>query len=146
MTPHLPIRFKPTNDGLTKILGPLEAEIMQIVWLEKRCSVKQVHDQLAQDREIAYTTVMTTMRRLAKKGVLEREREGIADFYSPAIHEVDLVQHVVQEVLDSLLEEHSDKVVDYLVDYLAQSSPERLQSLLERISRRPDVKPDEDAA
>lgn len=135
MPPNLPISFRPTNDGLTKILGPLEADIMQLVWREGPSTVKHVHDHLARGREIAYTTVMTTMRRLADKGVLKRQRAGLADIYSPTLEEEDLVRLVVQEVLDSLLESHSDKVVAYVVDYLAQSSPARLQRLLEKVAR-----------
>ncbi len=56
-----------------KVLGPLETEIMQIVWREKFTTVKKVHQALQNQREIAYTTVMTTMTRLAEKGVLNRE-------------------------------------------------------------------------
>jgi predicted transcriptional regulator len=142
MSSSLPIRFNPANSGLAKILGPLEAEIMLLVWREEHSTVKQVHDHLAQGREIAYTTVMTTMQRLADKGVLQRHREGLADIYSPAVSEGDFVQHVVHEVLDSLMENHQERVVEHIVDYLAQSNPDRLQRLLDKVSRLNAAEPE----
>ncbi len=61
-------RFSPAKDGLVKVLGPLETDIMQIVWQDERSTVKKIHRKLSQTREIAYTTVMTTMSRLAEEG------------------------------------------------------------------------------
>ena len=99
---NMRFRFSPTKDGLVKVLGPLETEIMQTIWQDERSTVKKVHRKLSQQRDIAYTTVMTTMSRLAEKGVLNRHREGLAYVYSPAITEDDFVTMVVQQVLDGL--------------------------------------------
>ena len=95
---NMRFRFSPTKDGLVKVLGPLETEIMQTIWQDDRSTVKKVHRKLSQQRDIAYTTVMTTMSRLAEKGVLNRHREGLAYVYSPAITEDDFVTMVVQQV------------------------------------------------
>ncbi|NWF78841.1 MAG: BlaI/MecI/CopY family transcriptional regulator [Chloroflexi bacterium] len=133
---NLRFRFSPAKDGLVKVLGPLETEIMQILWQEDRSTVKKVHRRLSQQREIAYTTVMTTMSRLAEKGVLNRQREGLAYVYSPAISEEDFVQLVVRQVLDGLLDDYSDTAIDYMVDYLARNNPAELQRLQKAIQAR----------
>ena len=130
---NMRFRFSPAKDGLVKVLGPLETEIMQILWEDERSTVKKVHRQLAQQRDIAYTTVMTTMSRLADKGVLNRHREGLAYIYSPAISEEDFVSLVVRQVLDGLLNDYSDAAVDYMVDYLARNNPEDLRRLQKAI-------------
>lgn len=60
------------------LLGPLESEVMEVVWdHRRRVSVREVVDELNQGRrqQLAYTTVMTVMSRLADKGVLTRRRE-----------------------------------------------------------------------
>jgi len=80
---NMRFRFSPTKDGLVKVLGPLETEIMQTIWQDERSTVKKVHRKLSQQRDIAYTTVMTTMSRLAEKGVLNRHREGLAVAIAP---------------------------------------------------------------
>lgn len=67
--------------------GPLtdvELEIMHVVWELGDATVKQVHDVLSARRSVAYTTVMTMLSLLAKKGHLKREESGKAFVYRPA--------------------------------------------------------------
>ncbi len=133
---NMRFRFSPTKDGLVKVLGPLETEIMQIIWQDERSTVKKVHRKLSQHRDIAYTTVMTTMSRLAEKGVLSRHREGLAYVYTPAITEDDFVTMVVQQVLDGLLDDYSETAIDYMVDYLARRNPSELRRLQKTLQAR----------
>jgi predicted transcriptional regulator len=133
---NMRLRFSPTKDGLVKVLGPLETEIMRLLWDEKRSTVKKVHRKLSQNRDIAYTTVMTTMSRLSEKGVLNRQREGLAYVYTPAITEDEFVSMVVSQVLDGLLHDYSDMAIDYMVDYLARNSPDDLTRLQQTIQER----------
>jgi predicted transcriptional regulator len=133
---NMRFRFSPTKDGLVKVLGPLETEIMQILWSDERSTVKKVHRRLSAQREIAYTTVMTTMSRLAEKGVLNRHREGLAYVYTPAISEDDFVTMVVRQVLDGLLDDYSDTAIEYMIDYLARNNPSELKRLQTAIMSR----------
>jgi predicted transcriptional regulator len=133
---NMRFRFSPTKDGLVKVLGPLETEIMQILWQDERSTVKKVHRKLSSQREIAYTTVMTTMSRLAEKGVLNRHREGLAYVYAPAISEEDFVTMVVRQVLDGLLDDYSDTAIEYMIDYLARNNPAELKRLQSAIQSR----------
>lgn len=133
---NMRFRFSPSKDGLVKVLGPLETEIMQLLWQDERSTVKKVHRKLSQQREIAYTTVMTTMSRLAEKGVLNRHREGLAYVYTPAITEEEFVTMVVHQVLDGLLDDYSDTAVNYMVDYLAKHNPNELRRLQQAIQAR----------
>src|SRR5947209_118013 len=69
------------------VLGPLEAELMDLVWkAERPVAVRELHEKLNHGRqpELAYTTVMTVMARLAEKGVLRRHREGRGYVYGAA--------------------------------------------------------------
>lgn len=133
---NMRLRFSPTKDGLVKVLGPLETEIMQILWHDRRSTVKKVHRKLSLNRDIAYTTVMTTMGRLAEKGVLNRHREGLAYVYVPAISEQEFVNTVVRQVLDGLMDDYSDMAVDYMIDYLAKNNPDELRRLQQVIQAR----------
>ena len=62
-------------------LGPLEITVMEILWTHGESNVRDVVDRLG--RPLAYTTVMTTLDRLYKKGMLERRKADRAFFYSP---------------------------------------------------------------
>src|SRR3954471_17282785 len=64
-------------------LGPLEVTVMEILWTHGENNVRDVVDKL--NRPLAYTTVMTTLDRLYKKGMLERRKSERAFFYSPML-------------------------------------------------------------
>src|SRR5690349_3278973 len=66
-------------------LGDLEREIMTQLWAAgEPLTVRQVHERLSRDRELAYTTVMTVLDRLAKKDVVTQEKTDRAYRYAPA--------------------------------------------------------------
>ena len=88
-------------------LGPLEHALMRIVWAHSEpITVKHVHATLSADRDVAYTTVMTTMVRLAEKGILIRSdaRTGFggAYHYVPALSRTALLRTAVEQLLTSL--------------------------------------------
>jgi predicted transcriptional regulator len=65
---------------LPDALGRLELELMEILWTRRECQVREVVQKLK--RPLAYTTVMTTLDRLYKKGLLERRMPDRAFIYS----------------------------------------------------------------
>jgi len=85
--------------------GPLtevELEIMHVVWELGDATVKQVHDVLSARRPVAYTTVMTMLGLLARKGHLKREESGKAFVYRPA--------HTKGRVVSKMLDDFVDRV------------------------------------
>jgi predicted transcriptional regulator len=82
-------------------LGKLERSVMEIVWRsDGDLSVHDVHSAL--DRNVAYTTVMTTLDRLFKKGLLARNQSGRAYLYSPRMPRhrfaMELVSSLVADI------------------------------------------------
>jgi predicted transcriptional regulator len=69
------------NPSQSLALGSLEFELMEILWSRVESSVRDVVPQLS--RPLAYTTVMTTLDRLFKKGLLDRHKSDRAFVYSP---------------------------------------------------------------
>jgi predicted transcriptional regulator len=72
-----------TEAAIFSLLGHLEESVMEILWATGECNVRTVTDHL--DRPLAYTTVMTTLDRLYKKGLLERRKSERAFLYSPKL-------------------------------------------------------------
>ena len=66
-------------------LPPLELECMKVLWALGEGTVHTVHSQIFAARPLAYTTIMTIMVRLARKGVVERQKRGRAHFYRPLV-------------------------------------------------------------
>jgi predicted transcriptional regulator len=86
-----------------RIFGSLEAEIMPIMWRRETATVKQVHREIVDWRDIAYTTIMTTMERLTEKGLLKREKAGAAYVYTVAYTRHDYALLAVRQIADDLL-------------------------------------------
>jgi predicted transcriptional regulator len=68
-----------SDDPLGAALGHLERAVMEVVWRQDQTTVREV--QAALPRSVAYTTVMTTLDRLFKKGFVDRSRTGRAFVY-----------------------------------------------------------------
>ena len=82
-------------------LGPLEQELLQILWERKSATVRELIDDGS--IPLAYTTVMTTLDRLYKKDLLNREPEGRAFRYSLRQSLQELHRAAVGEVIGDLL-------------------------------------------
>lgn len=89
-------------------LGPLETKVMELVWRRGSSSVRDIY--LALESSWAYTTLMTTLDRLHKKGLLERTKDGRAFLYSPRLSAQEFEHSIARDVLDMLLGRQSEGV------------------------------------
>ncbi len=136
MSGNMKFKFNPSKDGITKVLGPLEAEIMQVVWQMGQATVSEVHRVLQSRRDIAYTTVMTTMSRLQTKNILKRVRVGLSYVYSPAMPQEEFANAVVKSVLDSLFQEFGDSAFKYIVEYINSTDEKHFDALHDAVRER----------
>ena len=90
-------------------------------------TVREVHDQL--ERELAYTTVMTVLGRLAKKGVVRQERDGKAYRYSAASTREQMAAETMMDVLGDLGEERGAALAAF-VDRVGPEEAEALRAAL----------------
>ena len=129
-------RVRTGKKGLELRLHELEAAIMDVVWRRslKRFCVHDVLSALEESRDIAYTTVMTTLGRLHDKGVLERVRDGKRYLYSAQLTREQFLESTAREVLDGALGEQ--QVLAMLVEKVSEASTAELDGLEELIRRR----------
>ena len=135
------LTIHPDRQGLRIVLGDLEAEIMDVIWEQPEgewCTVREVYETMLPERHIAYTTVMNTMTRLAKKGVLESRRQDMAYLYRPRQSRDAFIHGVVGHVLERLLVQFAGPTQAGLMDYSKQhpGEAENVNRLLEEIERR----------
>lgn len=117
------------NEGLRQVLGDLEAEIMECMWELGSASVREVHECLVEKREIAYTTVMTVMSRLAEKGMLQRRQQGRAYVYAPLESRDAFCTNVVRRVMDGLFGGAGGPVLAHFVENLTEADGAELDDL-----------------
>lgn len=129
------------HSGLLKIMGDLEAEVMECVWDMGPVSVKDIHRCLLERREIAYTTVMTVMSRLATKGYLVYRTEGRAYVYEAARSREDLYAGVVRDFMSGVVADADRMVLSNFVDSVAGTDLSRLDLLAQIIEEKRRERP-----
>lgn len=97
-----------------RALGELDIDVLMVVWKMSRATVKDVFESLYGSRHLAYTTIMTVMGRLAKKGVLYQDRSTMPYVYTPIVGRHELAISIVNHVVDRLLDGSPDAVVEHL--------------------------------
>ena len=124
------------DDELDGLLGPLEQDVMDAVWTLGATTVRDVHAVLAEDRQIAYTTVMTTMTRLATKGLLERDTSGLAHVYGAVVPRDEYARSTVGSVLSWLLQRYPEPAAAYLAEVVDDVDAVTMENLADAVAQR----------
>jgi predicted transcriptional regulator len=116
-------------------LGPLEQEILRIIWELETVTVKDVHDRILSDpdRELAYASVTTVLNRLTQKGWLVCNTQNRSFTWQALISESQATAWLAYERLHNFLEIGHPDIVAAFADSLDQASAEQLTAIAQRI-------------
>ncbi len=95
-------------------LPPLELECLQALWALGQATVHDIHARILTDRNLAYTTVMTVMDRLARKGMVEREKDGRAHRYRPRLTEQQARYNAVENLVTNFFQGSREQLASHL--------------------------------
>jgi len=121
-------------------LGDLERSIMDRLWAldtsdaGAALTVREIHDSISEERDIAYTTVMTVLDRLAKKKVVTRSRDGRAWQYSPVGSREEMTAASMRNTLESLDSGDRKAAMLHFIGGASKEEIADLQALLEAAS------------
>ena len=124
--------FRPPRELLRARLGTLERQVIESVWAGGEVTVRDVHSQL--DGKVAYTTVMTTLDRLFRKGLLARTKRSRAFVYSALASREELDHIVASDVVSGLLAGEWSAPLPFLSN-LVEAVGERDRALLDELER-----------
>jgi predicted transcriptional regulator len=112
--------------------GDLEAVIMQLVW-DHGCpvTVRDLFDELRQERAIAYTTVMSTMDNLHRKGWLDRVKDGKAYRYTPTASREEYSARLMREALAG--GGNTEAVLSHFVAQMDGAESQALRAVVRRL-------------
>jgi predicted transcriptional regulator len=116
-------------------LGPLETEILNIIWELGSATVKDVHERILADpeRELAYTSVTTVLRRLTQKGWLTCEKQGRAFSWQPLVSREEAQVIKAHDQLNQFLAVGNPDVVAAFADSLDATSLEQIEAIALRL-------------
>jgi predicted transcriptional regulator len=118
-------------------LGPLETEILNIVWELGCATVKEVHERILSDpdRELAYTSVTTVLNRLTNKGWLSCYKKGRIFYWEPLVSREEALAIKSYEQLQQFLAVSNPDVVASFADRLDTASLEQIEAIASRLEK-----------
>jgi predicted transcriptional regulator len=116
-------------------LGDLERAVMDHLWSASQPqTVRQVHEALCERRDLAYTTVMTVLQRLAKKNLVSQIRDDRAHRYAPVHGRDELVAGLMVDALDQASDSGSRQAaLVYFVERVGADEAEALRRALDEL-------------
>lgn len=134
--------FKPKNihlssEGPAKVLGDLEARVMQYIWQHDTVTVGDVRNGLAiRHKKLSFNAIMTIMNRLVEKGLLKKVKDSDPYRYQPRMSQEHFFDSVTKDILTAVLKDpvlFSAKGFTSFVDELDDAMREKLKHLLKNI-------------
>lgn len=123
--------------GFAKVLGDLEARVMQAVWaIGRPAPARTVHERVVREHEVALLTVITVLNKLVEKRLLRRrKKEGLLHFEAQ-LSEEEFRSLAARRVVDGILSFGPAALATSFVDALAERDPEQLAELERLIHQR----------
>ncbi len=119
-----------------KILGCLEEEIMKIIWKIKEGTVRDVLKNIKREKKPAYTTIMTVMNRLEKKGILKRKLQDDSYVYKPTHNKESFLALSSKKIIDSLFKNFGeDLAIAQFMDHLEKVDTEKSKELKQKLKK-----------
>lgn len=126
-------KYQPVSPALHE----LESEVMEELWASGEAPVRAVMDALNRGaKPRAYTTFMTVMARLHRKGLLDRRREGKTDFYRPVLSREEFLERRARSEVEALVDEFGDLALTHFARQMSQIDPKRLRALQRLAGKR----------
>jgi predicted transcriptional regulator len=135
--PRLQDTVRLSADGIAKVLGDLEARVLQAVWdFGEPVPARAVYERVMAEHPVSPLTVITVLNKLVDKHILRREERDDLLHYSARMTEAEFVAHASRRVVEGILSFRPDAVAASMVDVLAERDPEQLAELARLIRRR----------
>lgn len=125
----------PGNRSRARFIPPalheLESEVMHSLWISGEASVRSVMEALNDraSKERAYTTYMTILTRLHKKGLLARRREGRLDYYAPVYEREEYMALRAQTEVEHLVAQYGEVALSHFAQQISSLDPGRRRTL-----------------
>jgi predicted transcriptional regulator len=116
----------------SKTLTDQELEIMKIVWERRTATVRDVYEALLERRRVAYTTVMTMMKILERKGYLNRKQVERAYVYRPAQPKNSVIRVMVRDFVNRVFNGSAEPLLVHLIEdrHLTADEVEEIRRLI----------------
>jgi predicted transcriptional regulator len=116
-------------------LGETEMEVLQHVWELNSASVADVRERILEERDVAYTTIMTVMKNLTEKGYLKYRKDGVTYIYSPAQEPESVRFNLIKDMVKKVFKGSPMQLVQTLVqgEDLSEEEKREIRSMIDQM-------------
>ena len=116
----------------THHLGELQYAIMRVLWDAGESSVAEVHRSVPSDKELAYTTIATMLRKMEARGLVSHRVDGRTFIYQPAVEENTVTRRMADDLVDRLFAGSLTEAVSHLLSNreVSRSELTKLEKLI----------------
>lgn len=123
--------IRPIKAGnMSKLIKPTESEleILQIIWSKGLATVREVHETLAQSKDVGYTTTLKLMQIMHEKGLVKRDDSMRTHVYQAAVNKEKTQKHLLSKMIDNLFGGSPTQLVIQALGE-GKASPEELEKI-----------------
>ncbi len=117
-------------------LGPLERAVLDRLWEDGASDVSSMHRRVGSERGLARNTIQSTLERLVRKGLVDREKRGRAFWYEASLSRDDFFTRSVHELIDGIPRADAHSLLASFVEFAERTSETALRELEELVRAR----------
>jgi len=118
------------------MFGSAELPVLEALWEKNALTGREIYEQVRRSKELAYTTVLTTVGRMVKKGSIRRKRMDGIYIYEPAWTKLEFERQAASAVIRGIVEISPSHAVSAFVDILSQSDAGQLDEIMKIIEAK----------
>ncbi len=126
---------KSAEIGITNTLGESELEILSILWRLGEATVRQVYDEIRENRNVTLPAIMLSMERLTKRRILQKSVGTRAAVYKPVVTRETIGYNFLSDVIDRVLQGSAGLVVSHLVGRLSKRELKQIANHIKDIQK-----------
>jgi predicted transcriptional regulator len=128
--------FKPSEPGLTKVFSSAEVPILDVLWQDGPLTGREIYERVRHPKALAYTTVLTLLGRMIKKGSLRRRKVNGLFAFEAAMKKADFEEWVAEAVMKGVLEIFPSHAVATFVDAVSDWDWNKLDEVQKIIEQK----------
>ncbi len=118
------------------MFGSAELHVLEALWEKGALTGREIYEEACRFKELAYTTVLTTVGRMVKKGSIRRKKRDGIYIYEPAWTKLEFERQATSAVIKGIVEVSPSYAVSAFVDILTEYDTDSLDEIMKVIERR----------
>lgn len=128
--------FRPSKPGLGKTLGASERLILEALWEKGALTGRGIYEEVSRSKELAYTTVLTVVGRMVKKGSVKRRKAYGIYVFEPALPRPEFERQVASTVIKGIVDISPANALAAFVDTISEWDDTKLDEIMRLIEKR----------